>query len=81
MTAAAEPVDGQWWMATVCLLDGEIIGDLAVRLTWGGRSAEIGFTFASQHWGRGYALEAAEAGREARRPDLPFRFRHGRGLK
>lgn len=61
VTAAAEPTDGRWWMATVCLLDGEIIGDLAVRLTWEGRSAEIGFTFARGHWGHGYALEATEA--------------------
>lgn len=56
------PVDGEWWMATVCLAaTDEIVGDLAVRLTWDGRSAEIGFTFARQHWGQGYALEAAGA--------------------
>ncbi len=53
------PTDGQWWMATVCLHDGEIIGDLAVRTSWEGKSAEIGFTLARAHWGHGYALEAS----------------------
>lgn len=60
VTAVDGPTDGRWWMATVCLHDGEIVGDLAVRNSWEGRSAEIGFTFARRHWGHGYALEAAE---------------------
>jgi RimJ/RimL family protein N-acetyltransferase len=60
-SVAAEegPRPGEWWMATVCTAVGEIVGDLALRLTWEGRSAEIGFTFARRHWGRGYAREAA----------------------
>ncbi len=56
------PTDGEWWMATVGLAStGEPIGDLAVHLEWDGRSAEIGYTFASEHWGNGYAVEAVTA--------------------
>lgn len=56
------PADDEWWMAIVEeAATGETVGDLAVRLTWEGRTAEIGFTFASEHWGRGYAVEAATA--------------------
>ena len=56
------PTDGEWWMATVTDLDDTVsYGDLAVRLTWEGRSAEIGYTFAREHWGNGYATEAAAA--------------------
>jgi GNAT superfamily N-acetyltransferase len=32
-----------------------------VNLTWNGRSAELGYTFHSAHWGKGYAVEAVEA--------------------
>jgi RimJ/RimL family protein N-acetyltransferase len=37
------------------------IGDLALHLQWAGRSAEIGYTLHPDHWGHGYAVEAAEA--------------------
>lgn len=61
--AMGGPLDGQWWMLTVAERsgltgEGEIVGDLAVHLSNGGRTAEIGYTFASSHWGRGYAVEA-----------------------
>ncbi len=68
--AMGGPLDGQWWMLTVAAQAGggragepasEIVGDLAVHLSNGGRTAEIGYTFASSHWGRGYAAEAADA--------------------
>ncbi len=56
------PVNEEWWMATVLRRDsGEIIGDLAVRLSWAGRAAEVGYSFSSAHWGRGYASEALQA--------------------
>ncbi len=56
------PVDEDWWMAVVCESDfGDVIGDLAIHLTWQARSAEIGYTFSPEHWGRGYALEATSA--------------------
>lgn len=65
--AMGGPLDGQWWMVTVAKREGggprgagEIVGDLALHLSNGGRTAEIGYTFASAHWGRGYAVEAVE---------------------
>ena len=62
VSAMDGPADDEWWMSTVCLADsGEIAGDLAVHLTWEGRSAEIGITFANRYWGDGLAREAATA--------------------
>ncbi len=61
-SAMGGPTDGEWWMATVCLdASAESIGDLAVHVEWDGRSAEIGYTFASEQWGHGYAVEAVTA--------------------
>ena len=57
------PVDGEGWAATVAPADNpdQVMGDVYVGLKWGGRSAEIGYTFHPDHWGRGYAVEAVEA--------------------
>jgi RimJ/RimL family protein N-acetyltransferase/GNAT superfamily N-acetyltransferase len=56
------PADGEWWMVTVADSDDtEVFGDLVVHLTWEGRTAEIGYTFARSAWGHGYAVEAATA--------------------
>ncbi len=56
------PQDEQWWMAVVCdPATGVVYGDLALHLTQRGRSAEVGYTFASEYWGRGYATEALAA--------------------
>ena len=56
------PANDQWWMAGVERSDtGEVIGDLGVRLSWEGRCAEIGYTFHPDHWGHGFAVEAAAA--------------------
>jgi RimJ/RimL family protein N-acetyltransferase len=56
------PTDGEWWMAAVSLAEtGEVVGDVGCEMTWAGRSADIGYTFASEHWGKGYAVEAAGA--------------------
>ncbi|HYN34872.1 MAG TPA: GNAT family N-acetyltransferase [Ilumatobacteraceae bacterium] len=53
------PVDGEWWMLTIAdLADTTVFGDLVVHLSWSGRTAEIGYTLASEAWGRGYAVEA-----------------------
>ena len=63
------PADGEWWMAVVAdQQTGETYGDLALHLTWGGRTAEVGYTFAVEHWGNGYATEAARATLERRPP-------------
>jgi RimJ/RimL family protein N-acetyltransferase/GNAT superfamily N-acetyltransferase len=59
IVAMGGPVDDDWWMAAVCDPDtGETYGDLALGLSWEGRTAEVGYTFASRHWGKGYAVEA-----------------------
>lgn len=56
------PVVDDWWMVTVCdRTGGAIVADLVVKLEWEGRSAEIGYTFHPDHWGRGLAVEATEA--------------------
>ena len=56
------PTNEQWWMAAVELQDtAEVIGEVVVHLSWEGRCAEIGYTFMSEHWGRGFAVEAVEA--------------------
>jgi RimJ/RimL family protein N-acetyltransferase len=55
------PEPDRWWMATIEVADsGEVIGDLAVHLTSGGRTAEIGYTLASRSWGKGFAVEAVQ---------------------
>ncbi len=60
--AMGGPLDGEWWMLTVVDQAGGVtVGDLALHLSNGGRTAEIGYTFASAQWGRGYAVEAVEA--------------------
>ncbi len=65
MVAELQTMDGpqndEWWMAAVCLRDGTVIGDLAVHLTWERRSAELGYNFAPEHWGQGYAVESLDA--------------------
>lgn len=66
MCASFADVDGprsdDWWMAAVCDRDtGDVIGDLALHLTFDARSAEIGYTIDRSVWGRGIATEAAAA--------------------
>jgi RimJ/RimL family protein N-acetyltransferase/GNAT superfamily N-acetyltransferase len=54
--------DDEWWMAIVCDAGtGEVFGDVGAELSWQGRTAEVGYTFAKEHWGNGYAVEAVEA--------------------
>jgi RimJ/RimL family protein N-acetyltransferase len=56
------PENDKWWMAVVCdPATGEVLGDVGTKLSWQGRSAEVGYTFAKKHWGRGYASEAVGA--------------------
>lgn len=56
------PAPDDWWHVAVCERDdGRHVGDLCVGFTFGLRSAELGFSFLPQHWGRGYAFEAADA--------------------
>ncbi|HEY5889923.1 MAG TPA: GNAT family N-acetyltransferase, partial [Acidimicrobiia bacterium] len=56
------PVNDEWWMASVCLGDtSEVIGDLALHMTQDCHTAEVGYTFALEQWGKGYAAEAVQA--------------------
>ena len=50
------PPTGRVQLAVEC--KGTVIGDLAVNLTADGHVAEVGYTFAAAHHGRGYATEA-----------------------
>lgn len=62
LVAMGGPQDEEWWMAVVAdAVTGETLGDLALHLSQKGRTAEIGYTFASEHWGHGYAIEATDA--------------------
>ncbi|HET9261277.1 MAG TPA: GNAT family N-acetyltransferase [Acidimicrobiia bacterium] len=56
-----EPTNEEWWLGIVALHDGEVVGDLAVNLTWEGRTAEVGYNLHREHWGKGYATEALTA--------------------
>ncbi len=56
------PRNGEWWMAVVCDgSSGETLGDVGFHLSDDGHTAEVGYTFAREHWGHGYAVEALEA--------------------
>lgn len=56
--AAGEPTNDEWFMAIVTMKDGQTVGDLALHLTWEGRTAEVGYTLERERWGKGYAVEA-----------------------
>jgi aminoglycoside 6'-N-acetyltransferase len=49
------------WLQIAATLDGELIGDVAVRLSDDGRTARIGYTIARAHQRRGLGGEAAGA--------------------
>lgn len=56
------PTDGEWVQLAVDLrATGEVVGDVAVHLRGGGTTATIGYTFAAEHHGKGYATEAVAA--------------------
>ena len=62
LVAMEGPSNDEWWMAVIADGEtGEVLGDLALNLTWQGRTAEVGYTLAREHWGKGYATEALEA--------------------
>ncbi|MGI9598396.1 MAG: GNAT family N-acetyltransferase [Acidimicrobiales bacterium] len=62
VSTMAGPELDRWWLATVCERgSGDVLGDVAVQLSEHGNVAEIGYTFAADHWGKGFATEAVEA--------------------
>ncbi|MCP2330208.1 GNAT family N-acetyltransferase [Actinoalloteichus caeruleus] len=50
--------DRPGWFPYAISLDGALIGDLGVNLHENGMQADLGFTLAAPHHGRGYATEA-----------------------
>jgi len=59
MERAAPGVPGTWFQFAVGELpEAGLVGDVALRTTRDGRQAELGFSFAASHQGRGYATEA-----------------------
>ncbi len=57
--AMGGPASDEWWMLTIASPDDtEIYGDLALKLEWDGRAAEVGYSLAKQHWGNGFGSEA-----------------------
>lgn len=70
VAAAQRLIDGQAdverprpgdWLQIAATLDGELIGDVAVRLSDDGRTARIGYTIARAHQRQGLGAEAAGA--------------------
>lgn len=50
---------GRWFqLAVEDKRTGTLLGDLGIRVEGDGRQAEVGYTFAREHWGKGYASEA-----------------------
>lgn len=59
--AMGGPSNDAWWMLTIADRDDSLIyGDLALKLTNDGRTAEVGCTLSRHQWGRGIAIEALE---------------------
>ncbi|GAA2583057.1 GNAT family protein [Dactylosporangium fulvum] len=57
--AHLDPEREGWFQYAVEARDtGELVGDVGVNRGDGGRQAELGFTLAPEHQGRGYATEA-----------------------
>jgi RimJ/RimL family protein N-acetyltransferase len=50
-----------WLQLAVCLIEGQLIGDLGVHFLEDGYQVEIGYTLAPTFQGKGYATEAVKA--------------------
>ena len=49
------------WTTLAIEVDGQVVGDVVCNVDETGGVAEIGYTLAREHWGHGYAREAAGA--------------------
>jgi RimJ/RimL family protein N-acetyltransferase len=57
--ATPSPVSDDWWMLTIADRDDTVVyGDVALHLENDGRTAEVGYTLAKEHWGHSFATEA-----------------------
>jgi len=57
---AIQPGDTGWFQFALTA-SGDFIGDLGFRILEDPRLAQIGYTIARTHWGKGYATEAVKA--------------------
>ncbi len=58
----AGPSNGEWWALSIAdAADTVVLGDLALKLEASGHAATVGYTFAREHWGNGYAGESLGA--------------------
>jgi len=60
VNAAGWPAPGEWVNLTI-EAEGRCVGDVACHLDRQGAVAEVGYTLARDHWGKGYATEALGA--------------------
>ena len=49
------------WTTFAVEVDGQVVGDVVCHVDETGGVAEVGYTMAREHWGRGYSWEAAWA--------------------
>ncbi len=57
--AVGAPADGQWYNLGIADPKTDVlVGDVAIHLTWGGRTAEIGYSLAPAARGKGLATSA-----------------------
>ena len=69
----SQPEDDAWRMLVITDPARNVTyGDVALRLSWSGRTAEIGYALAREHWGHGYATEAVQAVVKALFDELPI---------
>jgi RimJ/RimL family protein N-acetyltransferase len=50
-----------WLQLSVCLKDGQMIGDIGIHFMEDDYQIEIGYTLSPEHQGNGYAFEAVKA--------------------
>ena len=50
-----------WMQLAVCLMEGQMIGDIGIHFIDDKYQIEIGYTLSPEYQGRGYASEAANA--------------------
>ena len=74
-TIRRNELDGWDMRSVVRVDDGAVLGrcGIAVREIEGGIEREVGYLFGREHWGRGYATEAASAMRDRALHELGLR--------
>jgi RimJ/RimL family protein N-acetyltransferase len=61
LAAMDGPTNDEWFGLVIAdPVTDEVYGDVVMKLGWGGRSCEVGYTLDPAHRGKGYATEALE---------------------